>query len=535
MQELGAVDRVPADIGTQAVQLLTEAADRALDTGSLRVAIRHSSRALELALTVATTRAQIAHLHFVRASAFTEQRDTTAATADIDALLAIAAELDDVTLHAEGLRLRGSLSHGAGRLDDARRELGEAVDLLRNAEVPALLARAMRVRGFIEMFGGSLVDAEWFFGEADELYQTLGDERGLAYIEQHRAWIAFLSGELASARQRLTHAAETHTRLGDRNGVGWASGLLAFVEFFEGNFGAAEALAGTVAKEAELRGDLWAASMMNTLLADLRLWQGKLEEAADFAEKARVRFKQINDKFGLATALAPLVRAQVALGRHAAAQRSSEELLTLADTSQSGPQPLMAVAGAAMHRGNAHVAAAMAERAIAEIQAMGGATFEPTLVLALAYAQQGRTDEALSLVESIPSVGTNHPFTHTVTALVLASVGQAAEAIIHADAVTRASGATYLDLVFAYVAAAGAYSQLGDEEKAELSAQAAIARALSVGDVVATALAATMFQTITGKQHAAFDDHTALGDGWVQLVGRLATGGHEPAVASAGE
>lgn len=544
VQELGSVDKVPADIVAIAIQALSAAADRAFDSGSLRMASRHATRALDLAGAGSTTTPidlcdpDLAHLYVVRAGASIEQRNFTAASDDIDALQAIAERLGDVGLLAESFRLRGSLSQVAGRIDDARRELGQAVELLRDANDPAALARSLRVRGFIEMFGGSLIDAEWFFGEAHGLYEALADERGLAYIEQHRAWIAFMSGNLSTARERLTHAADAHERMGDRNGVGWALGLLAFVEFFEGQFDNAEALADIVGKEAELRGDIFAASMMNTLLADLRLWQGNLEEAADLAEKARASFKKINDKFGLVQSLAPLLRAQVGLGRHAAGQRTAEELLTLADTSQNGPAPLMAVAGAAMHRGNPNVAAAMAERALTEIRKIGGRLFEPMLVLALAYAQQGRNDEALTTLESVPTEGSDHPFTHAVSALVYTASGQPDVALDHAEAVTHSPGATYLDQVFAYVAAAGARLQLGDAEQAELTAQAAVARALDVGDVVAAALSTAIFSAVTGQVHPAHDERSLLGEGWTTLVRSLVNGGRESSAtpaASAGE
>ena len=535
VQELGAVEGVAPDIISRALTLLAEAADRAFETGSLRMAVRHSSRAIQLSAGSNVAPAALAHLHLVRAAAYIEKRSFGEANDDIDALAAIAEQLADVGLQAESFRLRGSLSQVEGRMDDARRELGQAVDLLREVDDPRLLASALRVRGYIELFGGSLVDAEWFFGEANGLYAELGDERGLAYIEQHRAWIAFLSGDLPAARQQLGHAVETHERLGDRNGVGWALGLLAFVEFFEGHFDRAEALADTVGKEAEMRGDLWAASMMTTLLADLRLWQGKLEEAADLADKARLRFKKLNDKFGLAQALAALVRAQVALGRNAGAQRSSEELLSLACTAHQGPVPLLAVAGAAVHRGNATVAIDAAQRALAEIAAGGGRMSEPTVVLALAYAQKGLTDEALDALESVPTQVGDHPFQNAVSALIRCSVGQPEVAIGHADAVAGAPGATYLDEVFAYVAAAGAYAQLGDKAQAELSAHAAVARAMGVGDVVATSIATTIFHTVTGLTHPAFDDRTPLAEGWVHLLGQLATGGREVSGTSAGE
>lgn len=534
VQELGAVERVPDDITDQAFTLLTNAADRALDSGSLRMAVRHATRALDLSDTRNVPATELAHLHLVRATAYTEQRAFAEATADIDALQRIADDLKDVTIEAEAHRLRGSLSQVAGRIDDARRELGQAVDLLRGVERPELLAQALRIRGYVEMFGGSLTDAEWYFGEADGLFNELGDERGSAYIEQHRAWIAFLSGDLPAARERLTRSAETHIRLGDRNGVGWAFGLLAFVEFFEGRFAEAEELAGIVGAEAEQRGDGWAASMMDTLLADLRLWQGKLEDAANFADKARQRFKRINDKFGMIQAMAPLVRAQIALGRHASAQRTSEELLSIAETSQSGSFALMAVAGAAMHRGNGAVAAATAERALAEIAAIGGEAYEPTVVLALAYAQLGRVDDAMSAIESVPPYGHAHPFTRAVEALVKTVAGMPAEAIEHADSVSTATGATYLDNVFAYVAAAGAYQQTGDQEHAILSVEAAVATAMAVGDVVATALATSAYHLIAGAAHPAHDPRTQLGEGWTTLLALL-TGDQRVVVGSAGD
>lgn len=518
VQELGSVDGVPTDITTRAIDLLVTAAERAIDSGSLRMAVRHASRALDLAGDDHGTPRVLARLRIARATAYTEQRNFSGATADIDALQAVAVQLADPTLEAQAYRLRGALHQVAGRIDDARRELGLAVDLLRQSERSDLLAQALRVRGFIEMFGGSLVDAEWFFGEADGLYRSLGDERGMAYIEQHRAWIAFLSGDLHAARIQLTDAAETHERLGDRNGTGWALGLLAFVEFFEGDFEEAERLAEIVTVEAQERGDDWAGAMMDTLLADLRLWQGKLEEAHNLAEKARTRFRKLNDRFGLVQALAPLVRTQVAMGRTAAAQRTSEELLALADTAANGPIPLMAAAGAAMHRGAGQSALALTQRAMAQIAESGGRAFETNLVLAIAHAQLGQLDEALAAIEDVPTHGREHPFTHAATALLMAATGQPQAAIDHADAVERAHGATYLDQVWAYVAAAGAAAQLGDSDRAELAAQAAVARAIGVGDVVAIRLATGAYRTVTGQQHPAHDERTAIGDGWLTLL-----------------
>jgi tetratricopeptide (TPR) repeat protein len=371
------------------------------------------------------------------------------------------------------------------------------------------------------MFTGSLAEAEWFFGEADELYRALGDERGMAYIEQHRAWISFLTGDLVLARERLNHAAGMHSKFGDRNGVGWAFGLLAFIEFFERRFDEAENLAITVSREAELRGDEWAAGMMDTLRADLRLWQGRLEEAHDLAEKARARFKRLNDRFGLVQAMAPLMRSQIALGRFAASQRTAEELAAIADTGTQGPFPLMALAGSAMHRGNGVAAAAMAERAIEAMGETGGVPLEPNVVRAIALVQLDMVDEALISIESVLDPTHDHPFTRAAAALVYMAAGQPETALEHAQSVAHTDGATYLDEVFAYVGAAGAHAQLDDVAQAELSAQAAVARAIGTGDVVATALATATYRAVTGRAHPAYDDRTQLGDGWERVVNLL--------------
>lgn len=522
VQELGTVDGVPDDIVDRAIGALSTAAERATESGSLRMAVRHTTRAIDLATRAGTDDAVVAKLRVIRAAAATDQRRFDIAAADIDAVQEIAEATTDTVLRSEAHRLRGMLAYVQGSLDTARAELGTAVDLLRSTDRTEMLATALRLRGFIEMFVGSHADARWFLGEAEELFRSVGDERGLAYVEQHGAWISFQSGDMAEARTRLNNAATTLLRLGDRNGLGWAFGLLAFVEFFERHFTEAENLAEVVRREAEARGDEWAVAMMDTLMAVLRLWQGQLEESRSFSERAHQRFRKLQDPFGIVQSLSALVRVQVAQGRFAAAQRSSEELTALADSGRNGPFPLLAAAGAAMHRGNGVVACALAERARELMRSNGSDLTEATTVLALGLVQQGRLDDALVAIDTVAEAALVHPFTGAVAALVQALAHQPEAALHHADRVTLAEGATYLDEVFAYVAAAGAHTQLGHTERARLSAEAAIARALGVGDVVATAIAAGAFEAVTGRPHDAFD-RNLLSDGWARVLSMLST------------
>ena len=522
VKELGPITGVPSTITNDAIQLLTDAAVRAGDTGNMRIAIRHASRALELLPADDEYEDRRVQLQLIRAGAQLDMRDYDAARSDLDSALASAARRGDVASQGDAHRLLGSMHHAASRLEDARREMGQAVDLLRTVDRPDLLARALRARGFIELFGGSLIDAEWHFGEADTLYRLLDDQRGLAWLEQHRAWISFLSGDMALARDRLNHAADALDKLGDRNGVGWAFGLLAFVEFFERHFAEAEALAEMVIREADQRGDEWAVGMMQTLLADLRLWSGDLGEAANLADQARSRFKKLNDKFGLMQATAPLLRAQIALGQTGAAQRTSEELLTLSEMSIQGPFPLMAVAGAAMHRGDGATAVAIADRALDNTdEMMTASAFEPRVVRMVGLMQLGRVDDAMVAFAELDDPALAHPFTNAAAALLYATTCRPEEALHHAQQVALAAGATYLDEVFAYVGAASAHSQLDDKPQATLAIEAAVVRALDVGDVVAIALATNAYQHLIGRPHPAFDQPTQLEAGWLSVIDSL--------------
>ncbi|MFM2182621.1 MAG: hypothetical protein RJB61_915 [Actinomycetota bacterium] len=530
VDEIGRVQGVASDIKPAAVSALSSAAERALDTGSLRAASRLSSRALDLLdyhgdesqRQLRSSHRQVAQLLIVRASAAVERRDAATATRDLDRVQHLADTGDDVVLAATVHRLRGLLANNSGRSDDARRELGRSIDLLRGTSRRDLLAGALRLRGFIEMFGGSLADAEWFLGEADGIYAATGDERGMAYVEQHRAWIAFLSGELDTARERLNRAATALGQMGDRNGVGWAFGLLAFVEFYERHFDRAESLARGVAREADLRGDRWAVGMMDTLLAQLALWRGELDDSLQLAERARAQFKRIGDDYGLAQALAPLLRSQIATGRMGAAQRTMEELAAIAGIARNGPVPLIALAGAAMHRGHPSEAIDSADRAISALAAIGAQQGEPFLVRAVALLQRGDADLASVAIEQVArEADGTHPFADAAEALVRSCSGEHVRAHELADAVLASDVSTYLDDVFAGIAGASSCAALGLRDQALTLAETAVMRATGAGDVVATALATAVYRTVAGIAHPAHDTSVALSDGWTTVLALL--------------
>jgi hypothetical protein len=105
--------------------------------------------------------------------------------------------------------------------------------------------------------------------------------------------------------------------------------------------------------------------------------------------------------------------------------------------------------------------------------------------------------------------------------LLYATLGEPDLSLEHAHQVADAAGATYLDEVFAYVGAASAHVQLGNKPQATLSIEAAVVRALDVGDVVAIALATNAYQHLIGRPHPAFDQPTQLEAGWLTVIDSL--------------
>jgi len=513
--ELGQVDGIDPGIVASAIQLLIEAARRALSQGTMRLAVHHASRALSLVSGHPSVQAQRNLLLLMRAHALLELRNFASARTDVDVVLADVARRPDVATEAEALRILGGLHHADGQQDMARVALGRAVDLLRHVELPAALARTLRSRGYIELFNGSLSDAEWFFGEADSLYAELDDEAGRAWIEQHRALAAFLSGDLEAARVRLTSVLQQMSALGDRNGVGWASGLLAFVAFYNRDFAEAARLAQHVGEGASERGDDWAEAMMLTLQAHLAVWRGDLEGGLDKAERARQRFRRLGDTLGIVQAASVLVRAQISRGRFDEAQQTSQELLSLAETSPLGAFALVAVANAALHRGNSEAALSLAERAIERMRAANMMLTEPTMTMVFALIQAGRVEAATEQLAALGDQATLLRHSSVAAALLSAVSGQRQRADELATDMIALDGTAYFDRIVAELIRA----TQGDHIDALANARRL---ANEVGDVVAQSIAAAVAERLDPQN--APGEHPELTSGWATVV-RLLTEG----------
>ncbi len=509
--EIGPVAGVPDDIADRAVALLGAAADRSLDVGAFTQAIRQTSRALDL-LGSCTDQDAERSLKLTRARAAVERREAMIAEVDAEQVLESALLEGDVRDEAIARRLIGVVAQQQGDLPRGREELTKSVALLRTLGPDPELTTSLSDRGFVEVFGGSLEEADRILGEAEEMAAEADDRRRLAWIRQHQAWVAFLSGDTELAEERLSVSSGLFDDLGDRSGAGWALGLLAYVRFFERRFTEAEELATTVRREAVELGELWAPAMMDSLMASIRLWTGRFSDAEELSRRALSGFRELNDRFGIVQALAPRMRALVALGRNQEAERSLEEALSLAEAFGDLAIPTMAAAGTAAHLGLGARAVALSEVALSRMLAMHADGSEARITLALGLCQVGDSDRALATLLDIREPG---PYSRAVTAVAAAMSGMADEALANADLVIDDETSTYLDRVLADIAA-GAALMPSDPLAGRVRLDSARQCASSAGDAAAIALATAASAELGSDVETRAIQH--LGEGWKRVV-----------------
>jgi class 3 adenylate cyclase/tetratricopeptide (TPR) repeat protein len=516
LAELGTVDGVLPTITEHAVRALLEAATASVETGRLESAIRAASRGLDLH--PADPKMERALL-LVRSEAELERRKFADAAAAAEEVLAAALEAGDRIDEGEARRRLGAVAQMQGDLPTARRELGAAVDLFRDAGDERRLANALRARGFAEVFGGSLEDARWLLGEAMDIYHRIDDERGHAWTHQNLAWVAFQGGDFADAEVQLAEAKARFEELGDANGVTWADGLMAYVLYFQRRLDEAEALATSVESDARRWADTWASLMMTTLLANMRLWTGRLAEAEQLAERSLAGFREANDRYGIMQALGPLNRARAALGKKADAKRGVEESVALGKQFGELGLALQGAAGVAMHLGAGEQALTLAEQVIERNESTGTNQGEAYVLLALARCQVGQVDEAVAAIEQV--VVDDFPFGLGARALVRGVAGDVAGAFADAEAVEATRGASYFDLALARLAGVLAAGRAGDEAAGRRWLDQLGALASSVGDVVFVAMVQLLNDRPVDAEAA---DANPLAAGWRRIVDSVVVG-----------
>jgi tetratricopeptide (TPR) repeat protein len=245
----------------------------------------------------------------------------------------------------------------------------------------------------------------------------------------------------------------------------------------------------------------------------MRLWTGRIAESEALAERALAGFRESDDRYGVMSALGPLTRAQVALGKNADARRGAEESISLGHSFGELGLALQGAAAVAMHLGDGEQALVLSEQVLARHHAMGAADAEALVVRSLALSQLGRVDEALASIESVDV--TDFPFGQSARALVRALAGEPEGAQADAEAVEGAPGASYFDLSLACLGGVVAALRTDDPARRRHWFDQLRAIATSAGD--------TVFLGLTqGLAREPANVPESLGSGWRRIV-ELAT------------
>jgi tetratricopeptide (TPR) repeat protein len=276
------------------------------DFGDVRAAIREFRLAARLAR-AAGEPGRVADVLTSLGTALVMAGRTEAGLAALDEALARAA---GGAARGRILVRRGGSLHIAGRYDEARADLRQAITLTPQSGEVLWEARARTAAALADLAVGATARAEAGFLAAESLFAGTGQRLEIAYARQNLALVAFAAGDLPGALRHLDDAAGRYAELGvavpdaalDRCAVLLAAGL------------PADALAGV---EAALARPITATKKAELMLAAARtaLAAGRLSQAAERAVMARSMFAAQQREWWRIHATFVVLQARLASGR----------------------------------------------------------------------------------------------------------------------------------------------------------------------------------------------------------------------------
>jgi class 3 adenylate cyclase/tetratricopeptide (TPR) repeat protein len=279
-----------------------------------------------------------APLRIAHARALTSLRRLGEAEEELQSSLRGSWEDADSSVRADALLVLGDLRHKRGDLAGARQAFVSALAAASSAGADQLGGEAIRQLGLLDYFQGKLRSAEQHFSQAHALAVQIGDVRGAGWALQQLAWSATTRGDYDLAASALDQAAEVFAAQEDTGGLSWVAGTQGFVRLLQGRFADARELAGTLLPYGEQAGERWGVAALLTIDAIAAAELGDVVVGANEAERARLRFAELDDPWGQAMAL-------VAAGMSARGAGLPERAVTFLETAvaltESGGFPVV--------------------------------------------------------------------------------------------------------------------------------------------------------------------------------------------------
>lgn len=456
-RELGSITGIAPDFATRALPVLKAAASRATEGEVWRSAARLHDQCLALLAPDASDEERW-HLLLSRALALAEDRELTAARADLDEVMDAVPEQSPE--RARALSQLAEVLQMEGDYPGSMATVADALALWRTLGDDHGLATALRARGRTLTFAGDLEAADADCSEALELYRKIGDRRGEAWALQNLATIAFFQGAATLSERRLDEAGAMFRDLNDWGGLNWSLALMGWVRYIQGDLDAAEAIAREQLPESEQRGDRYVSGLLGMLLGSITLWQGRAVESVDVARKAVARFRVLGDPWAINQAQTTELRAMVCAGQ------IEEAMARVADPpDEAGRVPMLALrAQIVVHTGDDEALAAILH--IRGDKRASGQVFSTELrrTMALALLQANRSAEASAELEPALAEAPLGPADRAALALIYAASGRTSDAIALSDPDPDRDPGTYLDRAQLGIARGFAQLQSGAED-----------------------------------------------------------------------
>ena len=423
--------KLPPPVGGDARIDLAEA-DAAQQLGDFKREQQVSARAADKARSQGT-RLVMAEALSAQGRALERQSQLDPAETILQQAGSVYAAVGDRRNEAVILGMQGNLLYDKGDFQGALKAHQAALQVFRAIGAQKNMANALNDIGNVLYETGQLDDAKKSYEDSLQIYRALDDKPGTAGSLGNLANVYDSMGQLKEALKKQQETLQAFRDVGDKRGeastlnnLGNVLSELGDLENAKKNFEQSMALQ---EQTGHRRSRMYSLQGVGDVLRE----QDKLVEAHKTAEEAITAAKTVSDANNTASGQA--LAAQIALeeGKVAEAEGLAREAATTLETIKSSESAAVAnaiLAKSLLRAGKVDDAATTAQRAVALVKqgTNRAPRFFVTIVAAQVLAGQGKTGEAMKMVEAIRSEADRYGYLSFVleTRLALAEIARKA-------------------------------------------------------------------------------------------------------------
>lgn len=402
-RDVGGAGGVSDGLRAEALEWIERAAVRAVEGERSVDADRHYGRMLELLEPHERGERKRALLGRAHARSWLHRLDE--ARRDATEALEMAEADGDDSSRAAALTAIGAVERLGNNLKEAGRLFEEAVEIWTRVGDLAGEAEALRAWAMTDLFAGNLEPLRWKLDRAIDLYREAGDLRGEGLALQSVAWAAFRAGDIEESESWISESLNVFGQMEVDGSEAWALGLLAWLRYVQGRWREAGEIANELIKRLESeKGPPWAIGMIEILISQVSRADGRIRDSIGEARTAYRTFESIGDQWGMLQALLPLSVSLMQFGRASEALDSVERAKEiLVDLTDPGLAMQTGISAAAVHLMAGDAPSAQSELAAARdagpvpLQSGGGELMSAGV---LATLMSGDSSRALDIAEA---------------------------------------------------------------------------------------------------------------------------------------